>query len=139
VSGYLLVVQPPTQAPTASSTPTLIPTATASPTATVSPTSTVTVAPTALPGHVGIYPNPVSGPAVNIVPPSFNGISNVRVEIYTLAFRKVQDTTYSSQTSGTAITLNLTGKSGNPLSNGIYYVVVTTSSGRAVGKMLVLR
>ena len=51
----------------------------------------------------------------------------------------MQDTTYTSQTSGTAITLNLTGKSGNPLSNGIYYVVVTTSSGRAVGKLLVLR
>jgi hypothetical protein len=99
----------------------------------------VTAAPTALPGHVGIYPNPVSGPTVNILPPSFNGISNVRVEIYTLAFRKVQDMTYISQTSGTAIPLSLTGKSGSPLSNGIYYVVVTTSSGRVVGKLLVLR
>jgi hypothetical protein len=88
---------------------------------------------------VGIYPNPVSGPTVNILPPFFNGNSNVRVEIYTLSFRKVQDTTYTSQTSGTAIPLSLTGKSGNPLSNGVYYVVVTTSSGRAVGKLLVIR
>jgi hypothetical protein len=76
---------------------------------------------------------------VNILPPCFNGISNVRVELYTLAFRKVQDATYTSQSSGTAINLSLTGKSGNPLSNGIYYVVVTVNGQRTIGKLLVIR
>lgn len=104
-----------------------------------SPTSTATQAPTPLPGHVGIYPNPVFGPTVNLLPPSYNGISNVRVEMYTLAFRKVQDQTYTGLASGAVITLSLTGRDGRPLSNGVYYVAVTTSSGRAVGKLLVLR
>jgi hypothetical protein len=67
------------------------------------------------------------------------GIQTVRVEIYTLAFRKVQDHSYGPMPSGTPIPIQLTGPSGNPLANGVYYVVVTTSSGRAVGKLLVLR
>jgi hypothetical protein len=88
---------------------------------------------------VGIYPNPVTGPTVQILPPPYVGIQTVRVEIYTLAFRKVQDHSYGPMPSGTPIPIQLTGPSGNPLANGVYYVVVTTSSGRAVGKLLVLR
>lgn len=88
---------------------------------------------------MGIYPNPVSGPTVNILPPSYNGVSNVRVELYTLAFRKVIDQTFDSVRAGTAIQLDLLGRSGKPLANGVYYVVVTTGSGRAMGKLLVLR
>ena len=133
VSGYTVVVHQPTF------TPTLSPTATLSPTPTMSPTPTTTPVPTPLIGKVGIYPNPVTGPTVQVLPPLYNGISKVRVEVFTLAFRKVQDTTYPSLPSGTAVTLNLTGKDGNPLANGIYYVVVTTDYGRAIGKMLVLR
>jgi hypothetical protein len=121
VSGYTVVVHQPTQTPT------------------FSPTSTVTSAPTPLAGKVGIYPNPVTGPTVQILPPLYNGISKVRVEVFTLAFRKVQDTPYSSWPSGTAVFLSLTGKDGNPLANGIYYVVVTTNSGRAIGKLLILK
>jgi hypothetical protein len=56
-----------------------------------------------------------------------------------LAFRKVQDKTYPPMPSGTAITLTLTGKSGNPLANGVYYVVVTVDGHRSIGKLLVLR
>jgi hypothetical protein len=88
---------------------------------------------------VGIYPNPVTGPTVQVLPPLYAGVSKVRVEVYTLSFRKVQDTTYPSLASGKAVTLSLTGKGGNPLANGIYYVVVTTDYGRAIGKMLILR
>jgi hypothetical protein len=88
---------------------------------------------------VGIYPNPVTGPTVQVLPPYYSGLSKVKVEVFTLAFRKVQDMTYPSLPSGTAVTLSLTGKDGKPLANGIYYVVVTDSSGRAVGKMLILR
>jgi hypothetical protein len=88
---------------------------------------------------VGIYPNPVTGPTVNILPPSYVGYSNVRVEIFTINFRKVQDTTFDSVPTGTAVVVSLTGRGGNPLANGLYYVVVTTNSGRAIGKLLVLR
>jgi hypothetical protein len=139
VAGYTLVVQPASPTPTLTSTSTQTPTATVSPTQTISPTPTLTQPPTPLPGLVGIYPNPVSSPTVNILPPFYSGISDVRVEIITLAFRKAQDQTYRALSSGTPITLSLTGRAGNNLSNGLYYVVVTTNTGRAMGKLLILR
>jgi hypothetical protein len=133
VSGYTVTVQPPT------STPTLSPTATSTFTATVSPTSTTTPAPTPISGVVGIYPNPVTGPIVQILPPFYPGTSDVRLEVFTLAFRKVQDTKIPALASGIAIPLGLTGWGGDRLANGIYYVAVTTKSGRAIGKLLILR
>jgi hypothetical protein len=95
--------------------------------------------PTVVPGRLWIYPNPVTGPTVQILPPYYAGNQNVREEIYTLAFRKVQDDTYPALPSGTALTISLTGKSGNPLANGIYYLVVTVNGQRAIGKLLILR
>jgi len=62
----------------------------------------------------------------------------VRVEIFTVAFRKVQDKTFTNIPSGTAVTISLTDRWGNRLANGFYYVVVTTSRGRSTGKLLVL-
>jgi hypothetical protein len=88
---------------------------------------------------VGIYPNPVTGPIVQILPPFYPGTSDVRLEVFTLAFRKVQDTKIPALASGIAIPLGLTGWGGDRLANGIYYVVVTTKSGRAIGKLLILR
>lgn len=88
---------------------------------------------------MGLYPNPVAGSAVNILPPPYTGTSNVRVEIYTVSFRKVLDKSYDSVTSGTAVVVTLTGTGGDPLANGVYYVVVMTNAGRTIGKLLVLR
>jgi hypothetical protein len=88
---------------------------------------------------VGIYPNPVTGTTVQILPPPYMGIANVRVEVFSLAFRKVKDETFYSIPSGTAVTLTLIGRGGNLLANGIYYVVVTVNEQRATGKLLVLR
>ena len=88
---------------------------------------------------MGIYPNPATGPTVNFLPPTYSGISNVRVEIYTVAFRKVLDETFDAIPSGKAVVVHLTGRGGNPLANGVYYVVVTTNTGRVTGKLLVLR
>lgn len=76
---------------------------------------------------------------MNILPPNYQGSSNVRVEIYTTAFRKVEDMTFDSIPSGMAVVVPLTGRGGNPLANGIYYVVVTTNAGRTIGKLLILR
>lgn len=90
-------------------------------------------------GVLGLYPNPATGSTVNILPSPYSGISNVRVEIYTVAFRKVLDETFDSVPSGTAVVVTLTSRGGNSLSNGLYYGVVTTHSGRTLGKLLVLR
>ena len=59
-------------------TATLSPTPTHTITPTVSPTFTLTEAPTPLAGHVGIYPNPISGPTVNILPPYYLGAVTVK-------------------------------------------------------------
>jgi rhamnogalacturonan endolyase len=114
-------------------------TPTASPTVTSAFTFTVTPAPSVPGGTLGIYPNPATGPTVNFLPPTYSGISNVRVEIYTVAFRKVLDETFDAIPSGKAVVVHLTGRGGNPLANGVYYVVVTTNTGRVTGKLLVLR
>ena len=88
---------------------------------------------------MGIFPNPVQGPTVEILPSNYLGSSNVRVEVFTIAFRKVQDETFYSVPTGTAVTLNLTGRGGDSLANGLYYAVVTTKLGKAIGKLLVVR
>jgi len=88
---------------------------------------------------VVIYPNPAPGGTVNVLPPAYTGFSDVRVEIFTAAFRKVQDRTFTNIPSGTAVPLTLTDRWGSPLASGIYYVVVTTFKGRSIGKLLVLR
>jgi beta-glucanase (GH16 family) len=132
---------------TASYTPT--PTHTFSPTTTFTPTSThtttetltpaVTYTPTQFSGRVGLYPNPVTGSTVKILPPNYTGVSNVRVEVYTLAFRKIIERTYDSLPAGTDISMELVGLTGNTLANGVYYVVVTVDGMHATGKLLVLR
>jgi hypothetical protein len=88
---------------------------------------------------VGIYPNPVTGPVVNILPPNYPGYSNVKVELFTVNFRLVLEDEFPWVPSGTAVPVTLAGRGGNSLSNGLYYVVVTTKVGRTIGKLLVLR
>ncbi len=63
----------------------------------------------------------------------------MKVEIFTAAFRKVQGTVFPNVPSGVSVRVNLTDKWGTALASGIYYVVVTTSSGRTIGKLLILR
>ena len=99
----------------------------------------MTPVPSVAPGTVGIYPNPATGPIVHILPAPYLGFSNVRVEIFTVNFRKVQDRTFYAVPAGTELAVNLTDREGRPLANGLYYVVVTTNSGRVIGKLLVLR
>jgi hypothetical protein len=86
-----------------------------------------------------IYPNPVFGPVVNLLPPAHSGGSNVEVEIFTTVFRKVLDKIFPSVPSAEAVTLELKDKWGVPLADGLYYVVVTVDGKRSIGKLLVLR
>ncbi len=131
----------PTFSPSATSTPvfTATPSPSATPTSTPSPALTVTPVSTPLAGHVGLYPNPVPGGTVNILPPSYPGLSKVRIEVFTVNFRKVVDWTEDSVPSGTALHLPLVSRWGGPMANGLYYVVVTTNGGKTIGKLLVLR
>ncbi len=128
---------------TPSWTPTFTPTTTWTPTPTwtssFSPTSTFS--PTPVPQKFPvIYPNPVNGPGpVNVRLPTFTGPCDVRVQVYTLAFRKVQENTYRKMWPGQDCSIPMTDGSNRPLANGLYYVVVTTGEERSIGKMLILR
>jgi hypothetical protein len=112
---------------------------TASPTSSVPPAS---LSPTSSPTpnrQVVIYPNPAGNGPVHILLPSYAGVSNIKVTFYTLAFRKVREVDFTNVPSGTAVVLDLTDNWGKPLANGLYYVVVTTSQGRSIGRLLILR
>ena len=60
--------------------------------------------------------------------------------IFTTAFRRVNEITLPNVPAGTTdVALPLTDQKGTPLANGIYYVVVHTSQGRFITKLMVLR
>jgi hypothetical protein len=88
---------------------------------------------------VAIYPNPVTGPTVNVLPPAYYlRNEDVRIEIFTATFRKVQDKTYPNVPPGVAVTVDLKDKWGAPLADGLYYVVVIMEGHRSVAKLLIL-
>jgi hypothetical protein len=157
-----------TFSPTATGIFTFTPTNTASYTTTVTPlstltatlvntetfTSTVSATPvntnasppvTRTPALTGnktpiLYPNPSDGTKpVNVLPPAYNGVSDVKVQFFTTTFRKVREIIYAQVTAGKSLSLDMKDEWGVPLASGIYYVVVSTGSERSVGKLLIIR
>jgi hypothetical protein len=63
----------------------------------------------------------------------------VRIQVFTVAFRKVRDRTFPVTNSGTSLEITLTDNWGKPLANGLYYVAAWTPRGRSIGKLLILR
>lgn len=74
-----------------------------------------------------------------MLPPVYPGVSNVEVEIFTTAFRKVQAETFPSVPPGVAVIVELKDKWGMPLADGLYYMVVTVDGKRSIVKFLILR
>lgn len=62
----------------------------------------------------------------------------MRVEIFTIAFRKVLDESFYNVQPGDPIPLELKDRQGTALADGIYYVVVTTGGHRYVVKLLAI-
>jgi hypothetical protein len=159
VTGATVTVAQATSTPTNSYTPTAtasntpIATATYTLTLTFTPTYTSTPSNTSTPnpptptatstpvGNTGvvIYPNPAKGDTVNVLPPTHAGMEDMRVEIFTSAFRKVLDETFASVPPGVAVTVELKDQWGASLADGLYYVVVTVNGKRSIAKLLVLR
>ncbi len=137
----------PTFTPTATHTFTWTFTATQTNSPTLSPTFTTTFSPTftssdtPVPQSVPvIYPNPADGTKpVMVRPPYYYGSSNVKVQLFTLGFRKVAEITAKNIPWGTDVPLDLVDRWNKTLANGLYYVLVTTSNGRTIGKLLLLR
>jgi hypothetical protein len=76
---------------------------------------------------------------VNVHVPGLTAASNVRIEFFTTAFRKIRDISFAQVPVGTDVRVALTDNWGNELADGIYYVVVTSSQGRSVAKLLLLK
>jgi hypothetical protein len=110
-------------------------------TITVAPaTATPTVTPNApSTAKLVIYPNPSNGESVQVMPPAYSGTASVKIQIFTTAFRKVQQKIYSPQVYGLPLTLMPVDNQGSPLASGLYYVVVTVNNSRSIGKLLILR
>jgi hypothetical protein len=133
--------------PTATFTSSFTPTLTFTRTYTSTPSNTSTPnlpTPTATSTPVGntgvvIYPNPAKGDTVNLLPPAHSGMEDVRVEIFTSGFRKVQDEVVPSVPPGVAVTVELKDRWGRPLADGLYYIEVTVNGKHYFAKLLVLR
>lgn len=75
---------------------------------------------------------------VNVLAPAYSGSQNIRVEIFTIAFRKVRDETFFDIPSGKPIPIRLTDGRGTPLAEELYYVIVTVDGRHSIGKLLIL-
>ncbi len=122
-----------TETPTSTTTPVATGTFTSLPTATTTKTATPSAKPT-----VVVYPNPATGGTVQLNP-DLTSESNVSIEIFTIAFRKVNTLNYSNIQPGESVPIPLSDSWGTPLASGLYYVVVQTNQGRSVVKLLILR
>ena len=80
--------------------------------------------------------------------PGLNSVADVRVELFTTAFRKVKDQSFPQQPAGVDAAIDLKDDWGTPLASGLYYVVVfsanpSTGSGqtasKSIGKLLIVR
>jgi hypothetical protein len=87
-----------------------------------------------------IYPNPADGTKPINIHLDLTDTSNVKVQIFTTAFRRIQEIPFPQQPVGIDVQINLTDKWGSPLASGLYYMVVTiNNSQRLVGKLLIIR
>jgi hypothetical protein len=76
---------------------------------------------------------------VQIHIPGRNQVSDVTAQIFTVAFRMVQQQTFQNVPAGTDIQIELKDKTGKLLASGLYYVTVTIDGHKSVGKLLILR
>jgi hypothetical protein len=107
---------------------------------TATQTQTLTPTPTTANGSKPVlYPNPVKGPGPVKIQLNLTTASDVKLQIYTVSLRKVQDLTIPQVPVGVDVTLNLVDKAGAPLANGLYFVAVTTNQGKFILKLLIFR
>jgi hypothetical protein len=86
-----------------------------------------------------VFPNPANGGEVQLLPPSYIGAQDVRIGIFTSAFRKIQDTTFPQVPAGASVTVKLMDGWGNELANGFYYLRVEVAGKRSIAKLLIIR
>lgn len=84
------------------------------------------------------YPNPAQGP-VQVSLFFRYGAGEVELQVFTAAFRKVRSVPVGRAGPGRMdVPFDLRDSQGAALANGSYYLVVRSSQGWAVGRLLVL-
>lgn len=84
-----------------------------------------------------VYPNPVTSSTASIQLP-VNNATNVKVQMFTVAFRKVQ-TIDVPQVFGNTLMVKMVDKGGVSLADGLYYFVIQANGQKWTNKVLVLR
>ena len=138
VSGAVVTIAHLIPTPTATPTPTF----TATPVPSLTPTATFTVTATHRPstGTVVVYPNPADGTQpVSIYIPGRTGTSDITVQIFTVAFRLVQQQLFQKVPAGVDVSFELKDRWGHSLASGLYYVVMTIDGKRTILKLLIIR
>ncbi len=103
------------------------------------PTPTHTPLPGGTPPKPVVYPNPATDSNPVHIRLNTTVVSDVKVQVFTTAYKKLQDFTVSNVPAGGDVALALMDKWNATLANGLYYVVVTTSQGKFVQKLLILK
>jgi hypothetical protein len=86
-----------------------------------------------------VYPNPIQEEGkITLLPPLSAG-TDLHIEVFTLAFRKVEDSTLQLGSAGENVSWSFTDGQGKTLANGIYYLVLSGGGHHWNLKVLVLR
>jgi hypothetical protein len=130
-------------------TPTVSGTSTPTPTGTPTTGSTATPSLTSTPGSKPHgdhgnpplpYPNPARDSSVQVLLSFEESDTHGRLELLTLSGRKVEEIPLGTVQPGPlTVTLPLTDNRGIALANGVYFLVVRTTTWQATAKLLVLR
>jgi len=136
----------PTATKTFISTPSFTTTLTPSPTSTPTLPGTISPTPTAAPSlhPIAIFPNPSNGVQPTWIDLGLGNTVQMKIKVFSLAFRKVLEKDYGQVAPGQLISLPTAENNGNPLGNGLYYVQISTTQGlyppqKTIVKWLVFR
>jgi hypothetical protein len=86
-----------------------------------------------------LYPNPSHGGPVKLHIQSQAMASDIKVQIFTVGYRKILEQVFSQVAPGNDVVVNMMDNWNDPLANGLYYVVVGTNQGQTTLKLLVLK
>ncbi len=133
---YTYTYTPVQSTPTPTQTPTL------TPTWTITPTNTIPGGNPPPTNRPNLFPSLVRGSGPITLQFLFtNPINTVDIKIYSTAFRLISNQLFTQIPAGanTGLPVYLISKSGAPLANGLYHVLVTINGKRYILKLLILR
>jgi hypothetical protein len=87
---------------------------------------------------VVLFPNPVTGDLVHLLITGLRSPTNVTLDVFTVAGRRVLEVKIPNVQPGQVLTLPLKDLKGKSLANGLYFVTVSFDGTRQTIKLLIL-